>query len=244
MSASHPTILAHQFDDLHQQKESVTLGMWAFLVTEVMFFGGAFLGYAVYRFYYPEAFAYGSSLESWRIGAFNTVVLLISSLTVALAVHEAQGGNNGGVIRYLVITIALALLFVGVKGYEYNHIIEAGHAPWQRFTEGYYAGDNPSPSAHGAGPHGTGPHAQGANGQGAHKATTIFFSFYFAMTSIHALHMLIGVGLFIWLIKLARRNRFSPKYYNPVEVVGLYWHFVDIVWIFIYPLFYLIDPKW
>ena len=227
MSASHQTILAHQFDDLHQQKESVTLGMWAFLVTEVMFFGGAFLGYAVYRFYYPEAFAYGSSLESWRIGAFNTVVLLISSLTVALAVHEAQAGNNRGVIRYLLITIALALVFVGIKAIEYRHIIQHGHAPWQRWTEGYYAGDNPAPGVH-----------------AAHKATTIFFSFYFAMTTIHAIHMLIGVGLFIWLIKLARRNRFSPEYYNPVEVVGLYWHFVDIVWIFIYPLFYLIDPKW
>ena len=231
MSASHQTILAHQFDDLHQQKESVTLGMWAFLVTEVMFFGGAFLGYAVYRFYYPEAFAYGSSLESWRIGAFNTIVLLVSSLTVALAVHEAQAGNNRGVTRYLLITIALALVFVGIKAIEYRHIIQHGHAPWQRWTEGYYAGDNPSPAADGT------VHA-------AHKATTIFFSFYFAMTTIHAIHMLIGVGLFIWLIKLARRNRFSPEYYNPVEVVGLYWHFVDIVWIFIYPLFYLIDPKW
>ncbi len=203
--------------------------MWAFLVTEVMFFGGAFLGYAVYRFYYPEAFAYGSSLESWRIGAFNTIVLLISSLTVALAVHEAQAGNNRGVIRYLLITIALALVFVGIKAIEYRHIIHDGHAPWHRFTEGYYAGDNPSPSVHGP-------------GQGRpHKATTIFFSFYFAMTSIHALHMLIGVGLFIWLIKLARHNRFSPEYYNPVEVVGLYWHFVDIVWIFLYPLLYLVD---
>ena len=232
MSAHHPTILAHQFDDLHQQRESVTLGMWAFLVTEVMFFGGAFLGYAVYRFYYPEAFAYGSSLESWRIGAFNTVVLLISSLTVALAVHEAQAGNNRGVIKYLLITIVLALIFVGVKGIEYRHIIHEGHAPWQRWTEGYYAGDNPSPAA-----------ADGTV-HAAHKATTIFFSFYFAMTSIHALHMLIGVGLFVWLIMHARKDRFSPEYYNPVEVVGLYWHFVDIVWIFIYPLFYLINPVW
>jgi cytochrome c oxidase subunit 3 len=227
LSAHHPTILAHQFDDLHQQRETVTLGMWCFLVTEVMFFGGAFVGYAVYRFYYPEAFAYGSSLESWRIGAFNTVVLLCSSLTVALAVHEAQQGNNRGIIRYLLITIVLALVFVGVKGIEYGRIIEHDHAPWQRWNEGYYAGDNPSPEVH-----------------AAHKATTIFFSFYFAMTSIHALHMLIGVGLFVWLITHARKGRFSPEYYNPVEVVGLYWHFVDIVWIFIYPLFYLINPVW
>jgi cytochrome c oxidase subunit III len=228
LSASHPTILAHQFDDLHQQKESVTLGMWVFLVTEVMFFGGAFLGYAVYRFYYPEAFAAASRLESWKIGAFNTIVLLCSSLTVALAVHEAQQGDNRGIIKYLAITILLALIFVGVKGFEYSHIIHEGHAPWQRSLESYYAGDNPSPQGEVA----------------ARRPMHIFFSFYFAMTSIHALHMLIGVGLFVWLIKLARQERFSPEYYNPVEVVGLYWHFVDIVWIFIYPLFYLIDPKW
>ncbi len=234
MSAHHPTILAHQFDDLHQQKESVTLGMWAFLVTEVMFFGGAFLGYAVYRFYYPDAFAAASAKESWRIGAFNTVVLLISSLTVALAVHEAQAGNNRGIIKYLAITIVLALVFVGIKGYEYNHIIHEGYAPWQRDVQPY-PGDNPSPAVGAEG--GLADHA-------LPKPAVIFFSFYFAMTSIHALHMLIGVGLFIWLIKLARNNRFSPEYYNPVEVVGLYWHFVDIVWIFIYPLFYLINPQW
>ncbi len=235
----HATILAHQFDDLHQQRESVTLGMWAFLVTEVMFFGGAFLGYAVYRFYYPDAFAQASALESWRIGAFNTVVLLISSLTVALAVHEAQAGNNRGVVRYLLITIGLALVFVGIKAIEYRHIIHAGHAPWQRFSEPYTPGDNPSPTAAGT----TSAHG-GAHGTALPKPATIFFSFYFAMTSIHALHMLIGVGLFGWLIKLARQKRFSPEYYNPVEVVGLYWHFVDIVWIFIYPLFYLINPQW
>jgi cytochrome c oxidase subunit 3 len=220
----HPTILAHHFDDLHQQREAATLGMWAFLVTEVMFFGGAFLGYTVYRFYYPEAFAQASSLESWRIGAFNTVVLLVSSLTVALAVHAAQAGDNRGVIKYLLITIVLALAFVGIKGFEYAHIIQEGHAPWQRHAPAQ-AGTE-------------------VGGHALHPATAIFFSFYFAMTSIHALHMLIGVGLFIWLIKLARQNRFSPEYYNPVEVIGLYWHFVDIVWIFIYPLFYLINPVW
>jgi cytochrome c oxidase subunit 3 len=230
LSAHHPTILAHQFDDLHQQKESVTLGMWAFLVTEVMFFGGAFLGYAVYRFYYPEAFAYASSLENWRVGLFNTGVLLCSSLTVALAVHEAQNGNNAGVMKFLAITIVLALAFVGIKLYEYHHIIESGHAPWQRSLEAYYAGDNPRP-------HPGDPNA-------SLRPVHIFFSFYFLMTTIHAIHMLIGVGLFVWLIKLARQRRFSPEYYNPVEVVGLYWHFVDIVWIFIYPLFYLLNPKW
>jgi len=216
LSAHHPTILAHQFDDLHQQKESVTLGMWAFLVTEVMFFGGAFLGYAIYRFYYPDAFAAASAKENWLIGGFNTAVLLCSSLAVALAVHEAQNGHNRGVIKFLVITIVLALVFVGIKLYEYHHIIESGHAPWHRKL------GEPL----------------------ATRPEHIFFSFYFAMTSIHALHMLIGVGLFIWLIKLARANRFSPENYNAVEVVGLYWHFVDIVWIFIYPLFYLLNPQW
>jgi cytochrome c oxidase subunit III len=227
LSAHHPTILAHQFDDLEQQKEAVTLGMWAFLATEVMFFGGAFAAYSVYRATYPEAFAAASSLEDWRIGAFNTAVLLCSSLTVALAVHKAQVGDNRGVTRFLLITCGLALAFIAIKAYEYSHIIHAGHAPWQRAAVQYYAGDNPTPLP----------------GEFA-KPMHLFFSFYFAMTAIHATHMLVGVGLFAWLIGMARKNRFSPEYNNPVECVGLYWHFVDIVWIFLYPLFYLIDPKW
>ncbi len=215
MSDSHQTILAHHFDDLEQQHEASTLGMWAFLATEIMFFGGALAAYAVYRWYYFEAFAAASALESWRIGAANTAVLLCSSFTVVLAVHAAQQGRNRRVILYILLTMLFGLIFMGVKAVEYTHLIQHHHAP---FLSSFHF-DPPQ-------------HADGAR---------IFFSFYFALTGLHATHMIIGFGLFIWLIRLARKNRFSAEYSNPVEIVGLYWHFVDIVWIFLYPLFYLVD---
>jgi cytochrome c oxidase subunit 3 len=215
LSDSHSTILAHQFDDLEQQKETCTLGMWAFLATEVMFFGGAFAGYAIYRFYYPEAFHWASREENWLIGAINTGVLLCSSFTMAMAVHEAHEARNRGVIKYVILTMLAALVFLGIKAYEYNHLIHAHKFP--------------------------GPNFQFEKFPLLQDAAQIFYSFYFAMTGLHALHMVIGLGLMIWLIKLARHDRFSHAYYTPVEMVGLYWHFVDLVWIFLYPLFYLID---
>ena len=227
---AHNPLVAHQFDDLAQQKEAGVLGMWAFLATEIMFFGGALVAYAIYRNTYHYAFAAASNLEIWQVGFVNTCVLLVSSFTVVLAVHAAQKGDNKAIMRWVYVTIALGLVFLGVKAYEYNHL----------YHEHLIPGPNFDAQVHGEG------HAE-RHFDGHHfpehlrRPAQIFFSFYFALTGIHALHMVIGVGIMLWIAKLAKDREFSPDYYNPVEIAGLYWHFVDIVWIFLYPLLYLVD---
>lgn len=209
-----PTHLAPQFDDAEQQQLAATLGMWAFLATEVLFFGGMFAGYGVYRAWYPQTWADASRHLDLLLGTVNTAVLLTSSLTVALAVHAAQTGSRKGVVRNLSLTILFGAAFLGVKAYEYWHKWHEHHVPGATF-EWHEA----SPS---------GP-------------AELFFSFYFVMTGFHALHMVIGLGILAWLIVQARRDRFDAEYYTPVEMTGLYWHFVDIVWVFLFPLLYLID---
>ena len=202
---------AHHFDDIEQQHEASWLGMWVFLATEVMFFGGMFLGYTLYRSAYPQAFAGASNhLDIW-LGTVNTAVLICSSFTMALAVRAAQLGQRKPVIIFLLLTIVLGTVFLGIKFTEYYAKFAEHLVPGRAFT---YAG----PAA----------------------AAQIFFSFYFAMTGMHALHMIIGIGLLASLIVKTARGRFSAGYYTPVELVGLYWHFVDIVWIFLFPLLYLV----
>jgi cytochrome c oxidase subunit 3 len=218
------SMVAHQFDDLAQQHEASTLGMWAFLATEIMFFGGALLCYAVYRHSYYDAFAAASKLENWRIGAFNTGVLLCSSLSVALAVHAAQTGNRRWIVRWLLITIVFGLAFLGVKAYEYSHLFHENLVPGAHFDAPIHGGAARHFPDH------------------LRDQAQIFYSFYFALTGLHALHMVIGVGIILYVARLAHRGRFTPEYHNPVEMTGLYWHFVDIVWIFLYPLLYLISP--
>ncbi len=211
--SSHNPFLAHQFDDVEQQHESVTIGMWAFLITEVMFFGGLFLGYAIYRMQYPNAFIEGSHHLDVTLGCFNTVVLIMSSLTMALAVHAAQTGKkNKIIVLFMVLTFILGGIFLGVKSIEYSHKFHEHLVPGAMFA----------------------PH--GVNNYGLQ----LFFSFYFAMTGMHALHMIIGAGILIVLIIKAMRGRYGAHYSAPVEMFGLYWHFVDIVWIFLFPLLYLI----
>ncbi|MCS6817073.1 MAG: cytochrome c oxidase subunit 3 family protein [Blastocatellia bacterium] len=205
--------LAHHFDDLEQQFEASTLGMWVFLITEVMFFGGLFASYAVYRSLYPEGFAVASRRLDYLLGAFNTAVLICSSLTMALAVRSAQLGQSRALRLFLAVTMALGLVFLGVKVVEYSHKIHEHLVPGPSFRF-------------------EGPHA---------RAAQLFFSLYFAMTGLHALHMVVGIGILAVLWILAWRGRFSPQYYTPVEVAGLYWHFVDIVWIYLFPLLYLIS---
>ncbi|MBI4419022.1 MAG: cytochrome c oxidase subunit 3 family protein [Ignavibacteriales bacterium] len=209
MTDSHSHV-AHQFDDLAQQQDASNLGMWAFLATEVLFFGGMFAAYAVYRTLYYDAFVAGSQHMDVLLGAINTAVLLLSSLTVALGVHEVKRGNNAGLTRYLLLTITLGLTFLVIKGFEYSHKYADGLIPGVHFTL-------------------DGPEHVG-----------LYFILYFVMTGFHALHMIVGVGIMTAMVIMTRRGRFSPEYHNPIEVSGLYWHFVDIVWIFLYPLFYLI----
>ncbi len=225
---AHTPNLAHHFDSMDQQRESSSLGMWLFLAQEVMFFGGLFVAYGVYRFKYQEAFAVASNHLSVAWGAFNTVVLICSSLTMALAVRAAQLGDKKRIIRYLVATILLASLFLGVKGIEYTEKYHDQLVPGPTFQYepdfDQYAVPVTAETAH--------PNFAGH--------VHLFYSFYFVMTGMHALHMVIGIGLMIWLIVKAQRDRFSREYYAPVEMTGLYWHFVDIVWIFLFPLVYLV----
>lgn len=226
----HHSHVAHQFDDLAQQKEAVTLGMWAFLATEIMFFGGAFLLYSIYRHAYPEAFAAASEHEKVFVGAFNTAVLLCSSFTVVLAVHAAHHANRRGIMLWLAVTIAFAFAFFGVKAYEYYSLYQENLIPGVHFDQ---HGEMFPPKQNT-------PEAI-AEADYVRRGAQIFFSFYFVATGLHALHMVIGVGVISYVIWMAYKGRFTREYYNPVEITGLYWHFVDIVWIFLYPLLYLVD---
>src|SRR5213593_630585 len=209
--AHHPA-LAQQFDSLAQQKEAATLGMWVFLVTEVLFFGGMFATYAIYRAWYPEAFAAGSHELDVMLGTINTVVLITSSLTMALAVHAAQLGQRKVVLWFLAATMVLGAVFLGIKSVEYYHKFAEHHIPGPgfQFEKEHFR------------------HAQ------------IFFSLYFVMTGLHALHMVIGIGVMLVMLWWAWRGTITAEYYSPIEISGLYWHFVDIVWIFLFPLLYLI----
>lgn len=213
---AHGETLAHrvQFDTEAQQKDASTLGMWVFLITEVMFFGGMFLTYTIYRALYPHVFALASSSLNVYIGAANTVVLLCSSYTMVMAVRSAQLGKRNAIVLFLILTLILGFVFLGVKAYEWD----------QKFVEHHV----PGPSFH-------------FEGTGEQGHAQLFFSLYFAMTGLHALHMLIGCGIVSFIIWKAWRRTYSPGYYTPVDIAGLYWHFVDIIWIFLFPLFYLID---
>jgi cytochrome c oxidase subunit 3 len=204
--------LAHHFEGLAEQKDAVGLGMWLFLAQEVMFFGGLFAVYTVYRNLYPGAFALGSEHLNWKLGAFNTAVLIGSSLTMAMGVHSAAAGHRRQTVAYLLSTVALGTVFLGVKVLEYaekfhHHLVPGAHFQFE------------------------GPLARPAQ---------IYFSLYFAMTGLHALHMIIGIPILLTLALFAQRGRYGPDYHSPVEMTGLYWHFVDIVWIFLFPLLYLI----
>jgi cytochrome c oxidase subunit 3 len=209
--------LAEQFDDLQQQHEASSLGMWLFLATEVMFFGGLFAAYVVFRNFYLPAFEAGSRLLDVRIGALNTALLLCSSLTMALAVRAAELGKKRALTTFLLLTLLMGFAFVAIKvGLEWRHDYLEGLAPGVHWT--FHGPDS--------------------------RHLQLFFCFYFFFTGIHALHMVIGVGLLTVLIMMAGRGRFSPQRYNPVEMVGLYWHFVDIIWIFLFPLLYLIGGRY
>jgi cytochrome c oxidase subunit III len=208
----HHPALKHHFDNLAQQREASALGMWVFLVTEILFFGGLFAAYMVYRAWYPEAFDAASHHLDIFLGSVNTVVLILSSLTMALAVHGAETGNRRMIMLFLGLTILLGTVFLGIKAVEYSHKFHEGLVPGAGFV------------FHEADP----------------RHAAVFFSLYFMMTGLHALHMIIGIGILGVLLFMAWRGAFTPAYNTPVEVAGLYWHFVDIVWIFLFPMLYLI----
>jgi cytochrome c oxidase subunit 3 len=207
--------LRHHFADMEQQRASATLGMWVFLITEIMFFGGLFLAYLVYRSAHQQAFSIGSEHMEFWLGTINTVILLCSSLLVALSVHAVQVGNTKLCAILLLIAALCGVGFLGVKGVEYYNHFEEGSVPGA-----YWHMDVPD-----------------ANN------VQMFFYIYFVMTGLHAIHVTIGIGLLAVIAWFAWKGRYTPEYHSPVHVSGLYWHFVDIVWIFLYPLLYLISAK-
>lgn len=210
---SHPSHLHHHFVDSNQQFDSAKVGMWIFLVTEILFFGGLFAAYIIYRAWYPELFTLASAELSTIWGSVNTIVLIGSSLTVAMAIKSAQKNQQKNIMINLGITIALACIFMLIKYFEYSHKFEIGIFPGEAYN---YDGVD-------------------------HDQANIFFSIYYMMTGLHGIHVIIGIGLMIWMMIKASKGTFSSEYYTPVEITGLYWHLVDIIWIFLFPLFYLIE---
>jgi cytochrome c oxidase subunit III len=218
--ATHVEGLAHHFVSMEQQKEAGMVGMWIFLLTEIMFFGGLFLAYTVYRTAYHEGFLYGSHLLNVPLGGTNTVVLIVSSLTMAMAVYYSQKGDRKKIVGFLTITLILGLTFLVIKYFEYSSKIH----------------DHLFPAASLYHPATSGPHGVPEPLQ---RPVQVFLWIYFLMTGLHALHMIVGAGILITLIIMAQRGKFTKNYNSPVEISGLYWHFVDIVWIFLFPLLYL-----
>jgi cytochrome c oxidase subunit III len=213
--------LVPQFEDKEQQREAGTLGMWTFLITEIMFFGGLFCAYVVYRSLHPHAFELGSHLLEVKFGATNTAVLICSSLTMAMAIRSAQTGKSKStIITFLVLTMLLGLTFLGVKFYfEWYHDYLEHIVPAFGFVyRGEWGADAPQ--------------------------VQMFMVFYFFLTGLHALHMIVGVGILTVLTVLTARGRFSSRYFAPLDISGLYWHFVDIIWIYLFPLLYLIGGRY
>lgn len=215
--AAHVPGLAHHFVNMEQQKEAGTIGMWIFLLTELMFFGGLFLAYTIYRAKYPDGFLQGSHLLSVPLGGLNTVVLIVSSLTMALAVYYSQQGDRKKLVGFLVVTLILGTVFLVVKYFEYAEKFH--HHLFPAFWTYMPSADHPPTQYHGQ--------------------VRVFLWIYFMMTGLHALHMIIGIAILLVLIYLSQKGQFNKVYNSPIEIFGLYWHFVDIVWIFLFPLLYL-----
>jgi cytochrome c oxidase subunit 3 len=212
--AHHPA-LQHHFDTMQQQKEAGVLGMWLFLLTEILFFGGLFMAYTVYRIWYYDAFVAASLELDLFWGTLNTAVLIGSSLTMALAVRAAQTNHRNLTVAMLIATMVLGSVFLGVKVIEYEHKFAEGLVPGANFVW-----------------HGS---------EGIAREAQIYFSLYFTMTGLHALHMIIGIAIMLVITWMAWKRKFDSEYYAPVEMTGLYWHFVDIVWIYLFPLLYLVE---
>ncbi len=209
MSEGH---LQHHFSDAAQQRDAAKLGMWIFLLTEMLLFGGLFVAYIVFRAWSPEMFVNAHKALSLPLGTLNTLVLITSSVTVALAIRSIQLGNRKLSGRLLLITLILAAVFLVVKYFEYSHKFHVGQLPGKFYT---YTGIE-----------GTNPH--------------IFFSVYFMMTGLHGIHVLGGIGTIAWVYLKLRKGQLSADYFTPMENVGLYWHLVDMIWIFLFPLLYLV----
>lgn len=205
-------VTPHHFRSADEAFESSKLGVWLFLVTEILLFGGLFVTYIIYRAMYPELFHEAARELNTTMGAINTVVLICSSFTMAMAVNTTQRNDSNRANQYLLVTLFCAALFMIIKYLEYSHKFHEGLLPGAHFT---FTGME-------------------------HPKAGLFFSLYFMMTGLHGFHVLVGMGLIIWCIIRSNKNHFSSAYYTPVEMTGLYWHLVDLIWIYLFPLLYLI----
>jgi cytochrome c oxidase subunit 3 len=223
----HDPHLAHHFDTMEQQDHAIRLGMWLFLGTEVLLFAGLFLGYSVYRHFYHDTFKQASQLLNLTMGAVNTVVLISSSFTVAMAYRATRMGRNRTAIGLIVFTVLCALTFLVIKTFEYQHKFHEGMFPGRWF--------HPHPDL--ADP---AEHIAAVNRFAAMPGANLFFNIYFLATGLHAFHVIVGMSILIWVLKRMVRGEFTPTYFIAVELGGLYWHLVDLIWIFLFPLLYLI----
>ncbi len=233
--AAHHPAHQHHFDTMAQQKEAAVIGMWVFLLTEILFFGGLFVAYMVYRIWYFDAFAEASRRLDLFWGGLNTAVLIFSSLTMAMAVRGAQTNKRKATVNWLILTMILGSVFLGVKVIEYQDKFANYEGPGANYNWMYHeehAAAEGHPVAH---------RELSLTPEQLQNTTQIYFSLYFTMTGLHALHMIIGVGLMMVITWMAWKGKFDAQYYTPVEMSGLYWHFVDIVWIFLFPLLYLVE---
>jgi len=209
---SKPSFLQHHFAEMSQQTDAAKLGMWVFLVTEVLLFGGLFGFYTFYRAWYPDMFYEAHKTLDVTMGTINTFVLITSSLTMALSIRAMQLGKKKQTVWFLVATLLFAATFLVIKYFEYSHKFHLGMLPGKFYTYDGIDAVNPH----------------------------IFFSVYFLMTGLHGIHVIIGMIIIAWVLVRTLRDDFSPEYYNPIEITGLYWHLVDLIWIFLFPLLYLI----
>jgi len=233
MSTDSSGVLAHHFNNMEQQQSTARLGMWMFLVTEALFFGGIFVAYTAYRIWYPEAFLAGSAKLNVLIGGINSLLLLTSSLTITLAIHAAHEGKQDALKRWLLATILLAVAFLGFKAREYYLDYEEHLIPGALFSKPISEGEHTKPS----------PAQDCEKDNVSAEHVQLFFMFYYCMTGLHVLHMLVGIGLISWLYLLAQRGYFKPpERYVYVEVTSLYWHFVDMMWFFLMALLYCAGP--
>lgn len=216
----HSSIVAHHFDSAEQQEASAKLGMWVFLATELLMFSGLFLAYGITRYLYPEMVLYAHKHLSIPMGSVNTVVLITSSFTMALAVRASKMGRQSQTTGMLAATVLLGAVFMVIKYFEYKAKIMHGMLPGVFYTAGY-EGANVTATGAAGGPH-------------------TFFGIYFIMTGLHGLHVLVGMGVLAWMAVKSARGAFSEAYYTPVDNAGLYWHLVDLIWIFLFPLLYLV----
>jgi len=211
--SEHDPRLQGHFATFEQQFDAAKIGMWLFLATEILMFGGLFVGFALQQAAHPQAFVEAHHHLDKRLGALNTVVLLLSSFTMVMAVWSAQNARRKAMTNYLIVTFLCAATFMVVKFFEYEHKFHDGTLPGS-FYRIQHVGETPN--------------------------QFIFFSFYFMMTGLHGIHVLVGMALILWLIIKGRDGRFDGTYYTPVDLIGLYWHLVDMIWIYLFPLLYLI----